>query len=175
MRPVVKPVCSFASVLLVFLVFGGGGFSSAAGAQTIADYSRSQRAVIEAEIARNNAQSTGGRASATPLPLPGAAGPAALPSPSRPPERPLPPIEVEPRLSVSGVFVSARHAVAEVIVEGVPYMLSAGQDVPGTAWRVQKVTVERVVLGGHADSGASRKGSPRSASSRVFHLPPSGR
>src|SRR6516225_693368 len=37
-------------------------------------------------------------------------------------------------------------AVAEVVVDGTPYLLRAGEPVPGTAWQVRAVAIDRVVL-----------------------------
>jgi hypothetical protein len=142
---------------------------SPASAQTIAEYSRSQRAVIEADIVRNNAKAFEGvlpKAEDGSLQLP-----PVKKGPPLPDVRPVPgstaplPVE-EPRMVVSGVFVSRLRTVAEVIVEGVPYMLSTGQEVPGTPYRVQSVSSERVVL-----VGLARSRQPAKAPMQVFNLP----
>lgn len=143
-----------------------------ASGQTIADYSRSQRAVIEAEIARNNAKATNAASPALASPLPSfdhAASARGLPPlPAAAPRAVAAPDESNdaPRLVVSGVFVSKTRAVAEVLVEGASYMLTAGQDVPGTSWRVQSVSIDRVVL-----SGTSSKPRKGAAPTRVFNFP----
>ena len=128
-------------------------------AQTIADYSRSQRAVIEAEIARNNAKVLG---AAVPPPVP---SPPPLPALSSSPPFPasavalpsgaaLPPMTREarpparggPEWEVTGVFVSASRSVAEVVVDGSPFFLGVGEPVPGTRWRIDSISAGRVVL-----------------------------
>ena len=123
-----------------------------AAAQTIADYGRSQRLLLEATMTQNAAraaalQPPGSAASAPgPLPLvgsiPGSGGASVLPSASpRVPVRPP-----EPELRVRGVFVSSTRTLAEVLVDGAPYVLAAGQGVPGTPWRVASIAADRVVL-----------------------------
>jgi hypothetical protein len=47
---------------------------------------------------------------------------------------------------VSGVFASGAASLAEVVVDATPYLLRAGQGVPGTGWHVRSVAVDRVVL-----------------------------
>ena len=140
-----------------------------APAQTIADYSRSQRGVIEAEIARNTAKAMNAASPPPAAPLPSTdASTRSLPSLPAAARALVPPDPSNdaPRLVVSGVFVSKAKAVAEVLVEGVSYMLAAGQDVPGTSWRVQSVAVDRVVL-----TGASPKSRKGAVPTRVFNLP----
>ena len=138
--------------------------ASAAGAQTIADYSRAQRTLLENTMTQAAARSAGLGASA---PAPAAAS--AAPPPMPLPHALLPVMApVTPALQVSGVFASSSGAVAEVMVNATPYLLGAGQGVPGTAWSVESVAVDRVVLSRHggvvaaADAQAARK---------VFPLP----
>ena len=105
-----------------------------APAQTIADYSRMQRDAIDKAMAvsasrpdsRGLARSVPASASMTER-----SQRAAIPS-----------------IGVSGVFSSASRAVAEVVVDGRAWMLSAGEAVPGTRWRVDVVAADRVVLEG---------------------------
>jgi hypothetical protein len=132
-----------------------------AGAQTIADYSRAQRALLENAMTQSAARSAGVAAS-TPSARASApvAAPPALPRVSLPP--PAPPV------LVSGVFASSAGALAEVVVDATPYLLGAGERVPGTVWRVDTVAVDRVVLS-RQGTGAS----PDAEDSRkVFALPP---
>lgn len=120
-------------------------------AQTIGDYSRSQRAVIEAAIAR-----TAGRPAAAPSPVPLPAM-AAVSAPQHGAVMAAPaPVEMEAEVTVTGVIVAAGTQLAEVEVDGAPYMLSAGQDVPGTRWRVERIGAERVVLADPVRRGRSR-------------------
>ena len=135
------------------------------GAQTIADYSRAQRALLETTMAQAAARSAGMGASA-PAPSPATAASVAA-APSMPaPHAPLPP--TTPAIQVSGVFASSDGALAEVVVNVTPYLLGAGQGVPGTAWHVESIAIDRVVLSRHgsvvaaADTEAARK---------VFALP----
>jgi hypothetical protein len=136
-----------------------------AGAQTIADYSRAQRALLESTMTQAAARSAGMGASA---PVPGPATTASsatlttMPAPRAPSAPPAPAVQV------SGVFESRDGALAEVVVNATPYLLGAGQGVPGTTWRVEAVAIDRVVLSRHGgvaaavDSEAARK---------VFALP----
>ena len=135
------------------------------GAQTIADYSRVQRALLESTMTQAAARSAGMGASA-PVPAPATAASSATPAAVPAPRAPAAP--AAPAVQVSGVFESRDGAVAEVVVNATPYLLGAGQGVPGTGWRVEAVAIDRVVLsrrGGvvaAVDSEAARK---------VFALP----
>jgi len=141
---------------LAFLVLG------LARAQTIADYSRVQRAALEAAMAQAAARAVAGpggnAASAPQLPLP--AAPPTSDAASRRGGG-------EPGLRVGGVFASASRTLAEVAVDGNPYLLAEGQAVPGTAWRVESIAVDRVVLH-HVTPAAGESGHEMR---RVFALP----
>ena len=131
-------------------------------AQTIADYSRSQRVVLEATMSQNAAR-------AAALVAPAASAAASTPGTSPPAAaraRPLPPLE--PTLRVSGVFASAGRSLAEVGVDGASWLLAAGQPVPGTPWHVASITPDRVVL---ARATPAEEGAARPATtSRTFLL-----
>jgi len=153
-----------ADILTAALAFAGAasGFTGQASAQTIADYSQAQRAVIQAEIARNTAKAmavsaassaTPPAAAAVPGPAPGGVpaaetgvsgrpGPALSASGGEAPAGPSDP----PSWRVSGVFLSSTRALAEIVVDGVAHWVGAGQAVPGTPWRVQSVAAQQVVL-----------------------------
>jgi hypothetical protein len=132
-----------------------------AGAQTIGDYSRAQRAVLENTMTQAAARSAGLGASAPALAASSIAGPTLLV-----PRGNLP--ALAPAMQVSGVFASSVDSVAEVVVNATAYLLGAGQGVPGTSWRVESVAIDRVVLsrrdvgGAAVDSDGVRK---------VFALP----
>lgn len=133
--------------------------------QTIADYSHAQRVLLENTMTQAATRSAGLAASA-PTPVPATAASAA-PRPSMTaPHAPLPPMV--PVVQVSGVFATRDTAIAEVVVNATPYLLGAGQGVPGTAWHVETVDIDRVVLSRHegvvaaVDAEAARK---------VFALP----
>jgi len=134
-------------------------------AQTIADYSRAQRAMLENAMTQAAARSAA-------LPSPAAASAPAGPAPSavvaHPPLVRVPADAAAHGLYVSGVFASPASALVEVIVNGAAYLLAAGQVVPGTTWQVEAVAVDRVVLS-RRDSGAAA----REAESvrRIFALP----
>ena len=132
--------------------------------QTIGDYSRAQRALLESTMAQAAARAAGqpGAASAPATPVAAGAVPA-------PPARLRPAAGMpSPTVRVSGVFTSLASAVAEVVVDGAPYLLVAGQGVPGTAWRVESVAADQVVL----DRRDAVRGAVRSeAARRVFALP----
>ena len=71
-------------------------------------------------------------------------------------------------MQVSGVFASRDGAVAEVVVNATPYLLGVGQGVPGTAWHVAAIAIDRVVLSRQAGSLAS---TDAPAGRQVFALP----
>ena len=148
----------------LFGILAMSALPSARG-QTIADYSRAQRARLEAAISQSAAHSAGAGASA-----PGAASSAAstAASPELRTLRVAPPApSATPAIHVSGVFKSTTSAVAEVVVNATAYLLEPGQAVPGTSWQVDTVAVDRVVL--------TRRGAPGAADAegmrKVFALP----
>jgi len=124
-------------------------------AQTIGDYSRAQRAVIESTIARNGARHGAQGPTELPALLPLAAS---APIPTTPSALPRPtPIEpAMPQVTVAGVVVTPSKALAEVSVDGATYMLTVGQPVPGTPWSVTTVSSHRVVLSGGPGARGSR-------------------
>jgi type IV pilus biogenesis protein PilP len=139
--------------------------SPATPAQTIADYSRAQRTLLENTMAQAAARSAGLGASG-----PGAAAsativtPSSVPTPA--PRSPMP--SVAPAVQVSGVFAASSGAVAEVVVNATAYLLGAGQGVPGTAWRVESIAIDRVVLARHAAAGGALDAD---GARKVFALP----
>ncbi len=134
-------------------------------AQTIADYSHAQRVLLENTMTQAATRSAGLAASA-PTPVPTAAASVAA-RPSMPaPHVPLPPMV--PVVQVSGVFATRSAALAEVVVNATPYLLGAGQGVPGTAWHVETVDIDRVVLSRHEGVVAAVGAE---AARKVFALP----
>ena len=131
-----------------------------AGAQTIADYSRAQRALLESAMSQSAARSAGMAASA---PAVGASAPVAAAVPMPHPSAPVLP----PAVQVSGVFSSRDGAVAEVVVNATAYLLATGQGVPGTPWHVEAIAVDRVVLGRQGNAG----GADADGARRIFPLP----
>ena len=143
------------------------------GAQTIADYSRAQRLLLESVMAQAAARSAGLGASAPAIGAPAPASATGLPSlpprtspPSMSRAAALPPAPAA--LQVSGVFASSRGVLAEVVVDATPYLLGAGQGVPGTAWRVESIAVDEVVL---ARRGGVAAGAGAPGVRQVFPLP----
>ena len=138
-------------------------FPPLTAAQTIADYSRAQRSFLENAMAQAAARSASLGASA---PAPSQATPVAVAPALLAPRAPLPPMA--PAVQVSGVFASKDGAIAEVVVNATPYLLGAGQGVPGTAWRVESIAIDRVVLSrrGSAVAAADAEGARK-----VFALP----
>jgi type IV pilus biogenesis protein PilP len=132
-----------------------------AQAQTIADYSRAQRAWLESTMSQAAAHSAGLGASAPTAPPPVGMTAAGASAPRRSTAPAL------PALQVSGVFATAGGAVVEVMVNATVYLLGAGQAVPGTPWRVESVAVDKVVLGHAAGVASSDTRSVR----KVFWLP----
>ena len=134
--------------------------ASLADAQTIADFSRAQRVALESAMTQAAARSAGSVA-----PSPAASATSSPPPASAPLHSMSPP--PAPDVQVSGVFASSSGAVAEVIVNSTPYLLSSGEHVPGTAWDVRLVGVDRVVLGRRGIASAA----DASGGQRVFALP----
>ena len=130
--------------------------ATTATAQSIDDYSRVQREAIDKAMSQASARPATAGAAVS------AVASAAASSPVRSMVVP------RPSVSVNGVFASASRVVAEVVVNGCAYVLSAGQLVPGTSWRVDAVAVDRVVLG-WIDGPGRRGGSAPVA--RTFELP----
>jgi type IV pilus biogenesis protein PilP len=131
-------------------------------AQTIADYSRAQRALLESTMSQAAARSAGAAPSVSAT---GASAPSVAAATATLPRRAAPP--PAPTLQVHGMFASRDGAVAEIVVNGTTYLLGAAQAVPGTAWQVESIATDRVVLarpGGAAAPGAE---GPR----KVFPLP----
>ncbi|MBW8778709.1 MAG: hypothetical protein JF585_05785 [Burkholderiales bacterium] len=133
-----------------------------AGAQTIADYSHAQRAWLESTMSQAAARSAGLAASTPPATVPVTASLAAsAPAGRRTMAAP------EPVVQVSGVFAAGSRAVAQVMVDATAYLLRVGQGVPGTAWRVQAIAIDKVVFG-RADGAASTN---VQGARKVFSLP----
>lgn len=137
-----------------------------AGAQTIADYSRAQRAWLESAMSQAAARSAGLAASTPAAAAPTGVG-ASAPSARRVRATPAPVVQVR------GVFASGGVAVAQVMVDATAYLLGVGQGVPGTPWRVETIAVDEVVLGrpgGDATAGAPGTRGTRGAR-KTFSLP----
>jgi hypothetical protein len=137
-------------------------FGPLAEAQTIADYSHAQRLALESAMAQAAARSAG---LAAPAPAVSASASAAVPAGPPPVHAALP--LPAPDVQVSGVFASKAGVVAEVVVNGTPYLLESGERVPGTAWEVRMVAVDRVVLARHGSEAAHEAG----GGFRLFALP----
>ena len=155
------PARRFIALIVVLSLAG----CDLARAQTIADYSRAQRAWLETTMSQSAARATGSAASmpaVQPSTLPAAAPP--VPVPAR---LSSVSVAVAPAVQVSGVFKSGGMAVAEVVVNATAYLLEPGQPVPGTPWMVDAVAVDRVVLARHGNAVA-RDGD---VARRVFSLP----
>ena len=134
-----------------------------AQAQTIADYSRAQRILLESTMSQAAARSAGLGAPASA----GAASAAVAPATSAPRVMPASLPSPGPAVQVSGMFASSASSVAEVVVDATAYLLQAGQYVPGTAWHVETIAVDRVVLrrrGGAASDDAG-------GAVKIFALP----
>jgi hypothetical protein len=132
-----------------------------ARAQTIADYSRAQRSLLESAITQAAARSAGLSASA-----PGAAASTVANPPMPAPRIPMP--SPASTVQVSGVFASSAGSFAEVIVNATAYLLGTGQGVPGTSWHVESIAIDRVVLSRHDLGGVAVDAE---GAHRVFPLP----
>jgi hypothetical protein len=131
--------------------------------QTIGDYSRAQRMLLESAMTQAAARSAGLGASA---PAPAAAASTVAGPPAAPAR--MPPSSLPPVLQVGGVFASSAGSVTEVIVNATAYLLGAGQGVPGTPWHVESIAIDRVVLSrGNVHGAAADADGPR----RTFPLP----
>ena len=133
-----------------------------AGAQTIADYSHAQRAWLESTMSQAAARSAGLAAPAPPT----ASAPAVSFAASAPEGRRTRSAS-EPIVQVSGVFAAAGGAVAQVMVDATSYLLGVGQGVPGTAWRVQAIAIDKVVFGRASGRAMTNPEGAR----KVFSLP----
>lgn len=151
-----------ASCLLAWLA------TSPAAAQTIADYSRAQRALLENAMTQAAARSTGAASSApSPAPTPAATAAASpVPAPVRLTQALLAP--APPSVQVSGVFAAGGGALAEIVVNVTPYLLATGDGVPGTTWQVESVAIDRVVLASRPGALANGEAA---AWRKVFPLP----
>lgn len=117
-----------------------------AQAQTIADYSRAQRALLESTMSEAAARSAGLGA---PAPAAAASASVSASASASAPAASMPRALVQapaPDIQVSGVFASSAASLAEIVVNATRYLLQAGQGVPGTTWRVEAIGVDRVVL-----------------------------
>lgn len=116
-----------------------GAYSGSAQSLTILEYSQAQRAVLEAEMAKNTAKAL---TPASSLPVSNFAPPSHAELPSvRSSVIPSP-----AALGVNGVVVLSSRSVAEVQVAGVSHYLSEGERVPGTSWRVSLISARQVTL-----------------------------
>ena len=151
-----RPLVEMAMAILA------GALASPAASQSIADYSHAQRALLEASMAQAAARMAALGASS---PGPAASGAAASPPavvPSREAATP------EASILVDGVFDGGERRLAEVTVDGHPYLLAPGQAVPGTGWHVAEIAVDRVVLARSAASGMETRARP---ATKTFALP----
>lgn len=123
---------------------------STAAAQSISDYSRAQRAVLEADITRNTARAMGTGGASTPGAPPGAGAPGAAPVSSgaavMPPPMPRPSVPQERGMVVNGVITLATRSMVDLRNDGVSHLLLPGDTVPGTPWVVSSISAQRVVL-----------------------------
>ena len=133
-----------------------------AGAQTIADYSHAQRAWLESTMSQAAARSAGLAAS-----MPSVAAPATISPAASAPAGRRTTAAPEPVVQVSGVFAAGGGAVAQVMVDATAYLLTVGQGVPGTAWRVQAIAIDKVVFGRPGGAAATNAQGAR----KVFSLP----
>jgi hypothetical protein len=153
-KKVVKGIKSVMGCVVVLLGLCG----EMAQGQTIADYSRSQRQLIEAEILRNNERVLSVNGQGSPVgnaPLPSGVGLPGFDEKNRAAAVGVDALNTSPAkvapaaLILAGVFKSDHQAVAELQVGEAPYWLSVGQKVPGTPWRVQGINERQVVLVGN--------------------------
>ncbi len=124
-----------------------------ATAQSISDYSRAQRAVLEADIARNTARALGTGGVITPAAPGGPAAPnaatAAAPvsgAAMMPPPMPRPFVAPQRGMAVNGVITLATRSMVDLRSDGVSHLLLPGDTVPGTPWVVSSINAQRVVL-----------------------------
>ena len=135
-------------------------------AQSIGDYSRAQRALLEAAMAQASARSMAMAASGA-APSASAASAAGELAGLATRNRDEP---VDPLVEVRGVFESRLRTLAEVSVGGSAYLLSPGQLVPGTGWFVEAVSADRVVLS-RSGQGGSKGDGPSASLRKTYALP----
>lgn len=128
--------------------------SAAAVGQTIGDYSRAQSAVLEHSMAQvigqpllDNARSNPDSATSA-RPGPASSGPPHPPPPPSPSDHARTSMSTRgvEEILVTGVFATKTRAMAEVIVDGIPYWLCEGDAVPHTPWHLSRVQADRVEL-----------------------------
>lgn len=130
-------------------------------AQSIQDYSRAQRSVLEADMARNTAKALGG---------PQAPAPGTLPASVAPPmdqQKLLPSGTAVARdrgIIVAGVIMLPTRSMVELEAGGETHLLIQGDKVPGTSWTVASIDQKEVIL---------RSGQPRMT--RRLIVPAGGR
>lgn len=127
------------------LVLCGAGIGCQA--QSIQDYSRSQRAVLESDMARNASKALGGQ---PPAPMPSVVVQANQRQPM------LPPPARDRGIIVTGVIELATRAMVELETGGETHLLLKGDQVPGTPWMVASIDQKEVVLKA-SQSRATRK------------------
>jgi hypothetical protein len=139
-------------VLAAGSVLFGLAHTPQARAQSIGDYSRAQRAVIESAISRNGPRPPVELPTLAPAKGPGPLKDAGVPTgpPPSPPSIPKPAEPAQTDIAVTGVVLSSAVSLAEVVIDGAPFLLSSGQRVPGTRWSVSTVDADRVVLSGES-------------------------
>jgi type IV pilus biogenesis protein PilP len=130
----------------------GLALAFSAQAQTIGDYSRSQRALLESEIAKNTAKALINVESASPFhltpgttasqqvallpPLPGAVNSAIKSTDTEP----------VPEIAVKGIMILSKRSMVELSVKGDTVLVLAGNKVPGTSWVVANIRQDQVIL-----------------------------
>jgi type IV pilus biogenesis protein PilP len=153
MRPLVE-----ASIAVIASVI-----AMSATAQTIAEYSHAQRTLLEAGMAQAAARMAALGASSV---EPAASAPS---TPARALETRRMPSAIDALIGVDGVFDAGARRLAEVSVGGCTFLLAAGQDVPGTAWHVEDITIDRVVLARQVTIAGEKH--PSRITTRSFALP----
>lgn len=167
-RGLIQPVLV---ALAGLMLAGGAGAQGEPPTVTIGDLTAAQRALIDAEIRRTLGKAQGrseplvpalptAGASALAIPLVAAAATSAATAQSGALATVAPPPQgadaaADPRLSVTGQAQLRGTWRAEVVTDTGVYLLSSGQAVPGTQWRVAAVEPGRVTLS-DAASGAAR-------------------
>lgn len=139
---------AFAALLTGLLHVGTATAQAGPVQMTIGDLSAVQRAAIEEETRRTKLRmQAGSEGILVPPPSQGATAIPVVATPaSSPASAPRALVQSEPRMAVTGVAKLRGGWVVEVVTDSGAYLLGAGQAVPQTAWLVDVVDEQQVVL-----------------------------
>jgi hypothetical protein len=138
--------------------------------QSIADYSRAQRELLEISTVQAVARAIGptvtpaSEAATTSRPAP---SPVGNTPPGTNANKPVP-MQDDPDIRLNGVVATANHCIAEMSINGVAYLLLEGSTLPATNWMVRSVSENGVVIARQARARGALP--PDAKKSRTYEL-----